>query len=105
VTTALGGQAAYAISTTWGVLSPLVRFEWEHEYKANSRTVTASVLADPATAVAVQTSSPDRDYFNLGTGLSATFKGGVSAFFYYEAVVGRANFTNHGFTGGVRLEF
>jgi len=105
VTTALGGQAAYAISTRWGVLSPLVRFEWEHEYKANSRTVTASVLADPATVVAVQTSSPDRDYFNVGTGFSATFKGGVSAFFFYNAVLGRANFTNHAFTGGVRLEF
>lgn len=105
VTTALGGQATYAISTQWAVLTPLVRFEWEHEYKGGSRTVTANVVADPATSVAVQTNNPDRDYFNLGAGLSATFKQGVSAFLYYETVLGRANFTNNAFTGGVRFEF
>lgn len=105
VTTALGAQATYAISTQWAVLTPLVRFEWDHEYKGGGRTVTASVVADPATNVAVQTNNPDRDYFNLGVGLSATFKQGVSAFLYYETVLGRDNFTNNAFTGGIRFEF
>jgi len=48
---------------------------------------------------------PEAPYFYLGAGLSATFKRGVSAFVYYESVLGWANFTNHAFTGGVRFEF
>lgn len=105
VTTGLGGQVTYALSMPWGVLTPLARFEWEHEYKGNSRTVTASVLADPTTTAAVQTNGPDRDYVNLGVGLSATFKGGVSAFVAYDAVTGRAHFTSHAFNAGLRFEF
>jgi len=105
MTTGLGGQATYALSMPWGVLTPLARFEWEHEYKGNSRTVTASPVADPTTTVAAQTNSPDRDYVNLGVGLSATFKRGVSAFVAYDTVRGRAHFTNHAFNAGLRFEF
>ena len=105
VTSAMGGEARYAVSTAWGVLTPQMSLEWEHEYKGDSRIITASVLADPTTSVAVRTNSPDRDYVNLGAGLSATFKGGVSAFAHYQAVLGRAHFTNHSFNTGVRFEF
>lgn len=105
LTTDLGAQVTYAISTGWGVLMPLLRFEWEHEFLANSRSVTASVVSDPTTAVSVLTSSPDRNYFNLGAGLSATFKRGISAFGYSEVVLGRSNFIGYSFNAGVRFEF
>ncbi len=105
VTTTLGGQATYAISMSWGVLSPLLSFEWEHEYKGDSRTVTGAVVAASNAPIAVQTNSPDRDYFNLGVGASVTFKGGLSAFFRYGEVLGRSNFTDHSFNVGVRIEF
>ena len=104
--TVLGSQISYAVSMPWGVLMPTVRGEWEHEHKGDGRTIRGSLLADPlATALGTRTNDPDRDYFNLGAGLSATFQRGVSAFVYYETVLGRANFTNHSFTGGIRLEF
>ena len=102
LTTSLGGQAAYAINMGWGVLTPFLRPEWVHEFKGDSRGVTATVA--PA-VVTVQTNNPDRDYFNLGVGASATFKGGVSAFFDYDVALGRENFTSHSFTAGVRIEF
>lgn len=105
LTTALGGQASYAISIPWGVLTPLVRFEWEHEFKGNSRVVTASLVADPTTVVGALTGSPDRDYVNLGVGLSATFPRGVSAFVAYDTVRGRAHFTNDSFNAGIRFAF
>lgn len=105
LTAALGGQASYAISMPWGVLTPLVRFEWEHEFKGNSRIVNASFVAAPSTVVGAQTSSPDRDYVNLGIGLSATFPRGISAFLAYDTVRGRAHFTNHAFNAGIRFEF
>ena len=89
----------------FGVLSPTVRFEWEHEYENNSRTITSHSVVDPGSVLTVKTNGPDRDYFNLGAGVSATFKRGTSAFFYYEAVLGRNNFTNNSFTAGLRFEF
>ena len=102
LTTNVGGQARYVVSTAWGVLSPFVRAEWVHEFKGDNRTVTASV---GPTVVTLQTNTPDRDYLNLGIGMSATFKKGVSAFIDYDVVLGRTNFTSHAFTGGVRIEF
>ena len=105
VTTDLGAQASYAISVPFGVLLPTVRFEWEHEYENNSRTIVSHSVVDPGQVLTVTTNGPDRDYFRLGAGVSATFKRGTSAFFYYEAVLGRNNFTNNSFTAGLRFEF
>ena len=103
--TDFGGQLSYAISMPWGVLSPLARFEWEHEFKAGSRLVTGSLVADPVTTFSAPTNAPDRDYFNLGVGMTATLKRGASAFAYYETILGRDNVTNHSFTAGVRFAF
>ena len=106
LTTALGGEVSYAISVPFGVLTPLVRFEWEHEYKGGSRLVQGIIVSDPAqTLFAARTGDPDRDYFNLGVGLIGTFQSGVSAFFYYETILGRDHVTNHLFTLGARLAF
>jgi len=105
VTTALGGQMTYAIGMSWGVLMPLLSANWQHEYKNNARTTTGSVVAQPSTSVIVQTNNPDRDYANLGVGVSATFRGGTSAFVHYEEVLGLSNFTNHSFNAGFRMEF
>ncbi len=113
VITALGGRLTYAIATPWAVLLPLVRSEWVHEYKGDSRQLVGSFTANPApagptvssTVFTVQTTSPNRDYCNLGAGLSATFKSGVSAFIYYEAILGRTHFTDNAFHAGVRVEF
>ena len=104
VTTTLGGQVMYAISMSWGVLSPFLNVDWEHEYLGNSN-VTGTVVATPSAVVTVQTSSPTRDYCNLGVGFTATLKGGLSAFFRYGEVLGRSNFTYHSFNVGARLEF
>ncbi len=104
LTTDVGGQVSYAISTPLGVFVPLARVEWEHEFKADSRLVGGRRVANPSNSVSVPTNDPDRDYFNLGGGITATLRRGLSAFVYYEAVVDRDRTTNHSFTGGVRIE-
>jgi outer membrane lipase/esterase len=102
----LGGQASYAISTAFGVLLPQARIEWRHEFKNDSRTVTARFVNDPTrTPLLLVTDDPDRNFFNLGAGLSATFRGGVAAFVYYETVLGLADVSAHNVVFGVRLEF
>jgi uncharacterized protein YhjY with autotransporter beta-barrel domain len=105
LTTAFGAQASYVIHTRWGGLSPLVRAEWEHEFKGNSRIVSATPVSLPGILLTAQTDAPDRDYFNLGVGVTARFERGVSAFVHFEESLGRSNFTNHSFTGGIRFEF
>lgn len=106
LTTALGGQMFYAISTGWGVLSPNARLEWEHQYKDRSRRLTGTFAVDPLqTVFAVPTDDPDKDYFNLGLGVAAQFQRGRSAFIHYETVLDREDVTNHSFIGGIRVEF
>ena len=102
----LGGQASYAISTGIGVLLPQVRVEWRHEFANDARTITSRFVNDPArTPLVLGTEDPDRDFFTLGTGLSATFRGGVAAFVSYETVVGLVRVSAHSVVGGIRFEF
>jgi outer membrane lipase/esterase len=104
--TDLGGQVSYAISTPWGVLTPLARAEWEHEFKGGARFINGSLVADPLrTTFGAQANNPDRNYVNLATGITGTFQRGVSAFAHYETVLGRTNVTNHSFTAGIRFQF
>jgi outer membrane lipase/esterase len=101
----LGGQVSYAISTGFGVLLPQVRAEWQHEFQDDSRTITARFVHDPERApINFRTDDPDRDFFNVGAGLSATFRGGVAAFVYYETVLELEDVTAHSFVLGVRKE-
>jgi outer membrane lipase/esterase len=106
LTWALGGQASYAISTGVGVLVPQLRFEWEHEFLDIQHRITARFVSDPAnTPILLDTDNPDRDYFNLGAGLSAVFQRGVSAFVYYETVLALRDVTAHQVAVGIRLAF
>ena len=106
LTTNVGGQLSYAISRSWGVLLPNARLDWEHQHRDGARLISATFVADPVqTVFAIPTNDPDRDYFNLALGLSATFKAGRTAFVNYETVLGHSRLSNHLFTGGVRFEF
>ncbi len=105
-TTHLGGQGSYAVNTRFGVLLPQLRLEWAHEFADDSRDIGARFVNDPTgTAFRVPTDAPDRDYFNLGTGLTAVFPGGRIAFLQYDTMLGRNEFTQHTVNLGVRLEF
>jgi outer membrane lipase/esterase len=107
--TTLGGQVSYAISTPVAVLVPQVRAEWHHEFLNDSRAIRATFLNDPTpsarTTIEFDTDQPDRDYFTIGVGVAATFRRGVSAFIYYETVLGLQDVTEHQISGGVRVEF
>jgi uncharacterized protein YhjY with autotransporter beta-barrel domain len=106
LTWVLGGQASYALSTGFGVLVPQVRLEWEHEFLDSQRRITARFVNDPLnTPILLDTDNPDRDYFNLGAGMSAVFQRGVSAFAYYETILALKDVTAHQVTVGLRLAF
>ena len=106
LTTDLGGQVSYSVSRPWGVLLPTLRLEWEHQHRNSGRLISGTFVADPVqTVFAIPTDDPDRDYFNVGVGLSATFTANRTAFLNYETIVGRSRVSSHLFTAGVRIEF
>ena len=104
--TTVGAQTSYAISTLYGVFIPHLLFEWKHEFMDDSRRLTASFLNDPGQSrFAIRTDSPDRDFANVGLGLSATLPRGLSSFIYFETVLDRERISQHSIAGGVRFEF
>ena len=106
LTTLIGGQLSYAISTSRGVFSPQLRLEWAHEYMNDSRYIKAHFKYDPTnTSFRLATDDPDRDYFNLGAGVSATFGTGKSGYLYYETVLDQRNVRQYTLAAGFRLEF
>ena len=106
LTTALGGQFSYAISTGFGVLTPHVRAEWEHEFEDDPRKIELQYDVDPNnTQFFVETEGPDRDYVNLGAGLAATFAGGITAFADFETVLANSDRDEYQVTFGARYEF
>ncbi len=87
VTTVLGAEISYAISTALGIISPQIRVGWLHEYENDSRTVKAVYPGDPgATPINVFTDSPDRNSVPFGASILATLPRGFSAFLDYGTV-------------------
>ena len=108
LTSMLGGQLSYAISTSNGIFTPQLLFEWAHEFKDDSRFITARFLYDASSTPLpfnLATDDPERDYFNLGAGLSATFAEGKSAFIFYETNLQREDINLDTISAGLRLTF
>lgn len=106
----LGVQLAYAINTSQGVLTPYARADWEHEFENDARNITAhfanvGMSYDALNTILIPTDDPDRDFANLGLGLSAVLPGGWQCFVDYSTVVGYEDITLHRFVAGLRMEF
>lgn len=105
-TATLGGRLSYTSSRDWGILTPNLQFEWEHELKDDAQRVVSRFIHDPGnTSVVVDGDPLDRSYFNVGLGLSAIFPGGRSAFVFYEQLMGRSGQSQGTLSLGVRIEF
>jgi outer membrane autotransporter protein len=101
-----GARASYSIGTSWGVIVPQARVEYEHEFKDDARTTITRFVLDPSnTPLAVSSDAPDRNHFNLGATLSLVLPHGVITYVDYEALVGYSDFTRNRVTAGLRVEF
>ncbi|MCM8857788.1 MAG: autotransporter domain-containing protein [Candidatus Thiodiazotropha sp.] len=105
LTTALGARLSNAYSMSWGVLTPSVYLEWEHEFEDDERLITAAFAEDPTASFSVVTDRADEDYFNYGFGLAAMLPRGKSFFLNYESVTGRDGIDNTTIDLGLRFEF
>jgi outer membrane autotransporter protein len=106
LTLTLGIQADYTISQSWGILIPHANLDYVHEFKDDVRQLTGRFLEDAGGETFTWNSeAPDRDYFNLGLGISAQFSQGRAAFIRYEGTLGLRDVDRHAIMAGVRLEF
>jgi outer membrane lipase/esterase len=108
VTSVLGAQLSYAVSTVKGVFTPYIHGEWRHEFEDSGRVIPVRFLGNtssPSLTFGTLTDSPDRNYFNLGAGVSATFAHGISGFLNYDTLLGYSRITSHALMAGARFEF
>jgi outer membrane autotransporter protein len=101
----LGLDWGYAASLEWGVLQPVLRAAVLHEFGDDGRLVRGTFIQDvQQLEFVVPTDAPDRDFFNLGVGLTATTYRGRSFYVFYDTDLGRDDLEVGTFTLGVRLE-
>jgi uncharacterized protein with beta-barrel porin domain len=106
LTTQLGLQASYSISTGFGVVLPYARGVWVHEFE-DEDPIVARYASDPFGLSTFTITPVDRteNYGRLGGGVSATLPNGWSGFVDYETIVGIDDFSSHQILAGVRAEF
>ena len=105
-TLTLGGRLNYTASRDWGILMPNLQLEWEREFKDDPQRIVSRFLHDPGlTPMLVTGNELDRDYLNLGIGLSAVLPGGRSAYLFYERLMGKQGESAGSLSLGVRIEF
>ena len=100
-----GLEVVRASSRRWGVLQPVLRASVLHEFEDDSRVVVASFAEDVGgNAFRLPTDRPDRDFFRLGLGLTATLARGRGLYLLYETDLARDDLDLYRVTAGLRLE-
>jgi uncharacterized protein YhjY with autotransporter beta-barrel domain len=103
----VGIQAQMAFSTRFAVLVPQANANYIHEFANAQRLLGVSFVEDlraAPTRFVFQNDAPDRDYFNVGTGLIAVLPNGWQGFMNFRAMLGHAQFDNYAGTFGLRVD-
>jgi outer membrane lipase/esterase len=106
LTTTAGIFGSAAISTGFGVIVPQATVEYVHEFLDDQRSVGFRLVQDLAQRrFLFQTDTPDRDYFNLGVGVSMVLPSGLQPFVNFRELVAYKDRSSHSVTLGLRIPF
>ena len=111
LTSSLGIKASRIISTSSGVFVPQISFEWKHEIKdrgtisGQSTYLENSLIGVGSGFTETHRTEFDRNYFNIGAGVSAVFPKGRSAYFNLESRLGDDDVEDYAVKAGFRMEF
>jgi len=83
-TSSLGGRVSTSYGYGWGMLTPSASLAAVHEFQNNSQQIYSELVITPGTGLSVKTDAPDRNYLNIGLGVTATLNGGTQLFFDCE---------------------
>ena len=102
----IGGQMTHPMSYDWGVLIAQFDFTCQHEFASDAVLVQGNFINDQSgTVFALETETPDKNYFNLGLGLQTVSLAGTSGIIKYGTLLGKEYFSAHTFAVGFRKEF
>ena len=114
----VGFDISRSISRTFGVVSPNLRVEWDHEFKSNPRMLSAKFVEDSALGLSTPnnfvgctscfqfpTDSSSSDFGVAGLGVTVLFQNRVQAYAYYETLIGAQKLTSNAITLGIRGQF
>jgi outer membrane autotransporter protein len=106
LTTTVGVFGSVAISTGFGVIVPQASAEYVHEFLDDQRSVGFRLVQDMTPRrFLFQTDRPDRDYFNLGVGVSMVLANGFQPFLNFRELVGYDDRSSHTVNVGLRVPF
>jgi uncharacterized protein YhjY with autotransporter beta-barrel domain len=107
----LGVDLSLPISASFGVITPIVRLEWDHEYKTGARSIEARYYFDPTrlttclSCFSLPTDSSPANYGIAGAGVSVVLARRLQAFVYDEALIGYTDYRSNSVAIGVRGQF
>ncbi len=101
-----GVYGSYAFSTSWGVVIPQMTVEYVHEFLDDQRSVQFSFVQDPQNRrFLFETTPPDRDYLNLGLGVSMVLPSGLQPFLNFRDMLAYQDRHTYTVTLGLRIPF
>lgn len=106
LTSNLGLEATYSISTGIGIITPGINGRWVHEFAEEDGPKV--VYANDPTGLSeftISSDNVDEDYGIVGASVAAQFAAGWAAFVDYATPVGLDDFTVHQINFGFRKEF
>jgi outer membrane autotransporter protein len=109
VLSSLGADAQYTMSTAFGLLYPMARAHWWHQFSPGLTSVPLAYVNDATTTVLSNLILPgiptSRNYVDLGAGLGLQLSRSGSAFINYDSILGISHTSYNSFTAGVRFTF
>ena len=89
-----------------GVIVPQLSGEYVHEFLDDQRSVGFRLVQELSqTRFLYQTDPPDRDYFNVGVGVTMVLANGFQPFISFRELVGYDDRTSHSVSVGLRIPF
>lgn len=104
-TSNLGVAYTWVINTGFGVLTPELGVDYEHQFKGDGFNVDGQFIGGEAGEFSISTYDKDPNYFNGNIALNAVFQQGVSAYISYTGQFGRENWNSKHYALGGRMEF
>lgn len=104
VLSVLGFRGDRAFSTEYGIVSPHLRAEYQHEFIGTSGT-NVGFANGAASGFRINGYPMSRNYFTVGGGVSFLTIDAISAFIDYDALLGYTHQTNYSITVGASARF
>jgi outer membrane autotransporter protein len=109
VQSSLGADVQYTMSTGFGLLYPMARAHWTHQYSPGNTSIPLAYVNDATATLLSNLILPgvptSRNYVDLGVGIGVQLSRSGSAFISYDSILGISNTSYNSFTAGVRFTF